>query len=59
MEEKNIVYMAVCFSGKRANIEAKDFFDAVEKLKKNTLLDPKEPEYLDRKDVFQVIDIPG
>lgn len=59
MEEKNIVYMAVCFSGRRWNIEASNFFDAVEKLKKNTELDPTDPNYLDPADVFQVIDIPG
>ena len=59
MEEKNIVYMFVCYSGKRGNIEAKSFLDACDKLKKNTELDPKEPEYIDPKDIFQVIDIPG
>ena len=55
----NKVWMAVGFSGKRWNIEAVDFFDAVEKLKKNSELDPKDPEYVDPDDIFMVIDIPG
>ena len=57
--EENKVWMAVGFSGKRWNIEATSFFDAVDKLKKNTELKKNEPEYVDPKDVFQVIDIPG
>ena len=56
---ENKVWMAVGFSGKRWNIEAVDFFDAVEKLKKNSKLDPKDPEYVDPDDIFMVIDIPG
>lgn len=59
MDEPNILYMAVCFSGKRINVHAKDFFSAVEALKENTKLNPDDPEYLDPKDVFQLIDIPG
>lgn len=57
--EENKVWMAVGFSGKRWNIEARDFFDAVEKLKKNTKLNKNDPEYIDPDDIFQVIDIPG
>ena len=57
--EENRLWMAVGFSGKRWNIEAKDFFTAVEVLKKSTELNPKEPEYLDPKDIFQLIDVPG
>ena len=36
-----------------------NFFDAVEKLKKNTELEMNDPEYVDPDDVFLVIDIPG
>ena len=57
--EENRVWMAVGFNGKRWNIEALDFFDAVEKLKKNTELEMNDPEYVDPDDVFMVIDIPG
>ena len=57
--EENKVWMAVGFSGKRWNIEATDFFSAIDTLKKNTELDPDEKEYVDPKDIFQVIDIPG
>ena len=56
---KNKVWMAVGFSGKRWNIEATDFFGAVETLKKNTKFKPNDPEYVDPADIFQVIDIPG
>lgn len=59
MENENKVWMAVGFSGKRWNIEALDFFDAVGKLKKNTELEMNDPEYVDPDDIFQVIDIPG
>ena len=57
--EGNKVWMAVGFSGKRWNIEARNFFDAVEKLKKNSKLGKNDPEYVDPADIFQVIDIPG
>ena len=57
--EENKVYMAVGFSGKRWNIEASNFFEAVDKLKKNTLLEEDDQQYVDPKDIFQVIDIPG
>ena len=57
--EENKVWMAVGFSGKRWNIEAFDFFDAVDKLKKNTELETNDPEYVDPDDIFQIIDIPG
>jgi len=57
--EENKLWMAVGFSGKRWNIEAAGFFDAVAKLKKNTELNPKEPEYIDPADIFQIIDVPG
>ncbi len=58
MEEKRL-WMAVGFSGKRWNIEASGFFEAVEALKKSTELKPNEPEYVDPADIFQLIDIPG
>jgi len=58
MEEKRL-WMAVGFSGKRWNIEASGFFEAVEVLKKSTELKPNEPEYVDPADIFQLIDIPG
>ena len=57
--EENKVWMAVFYSGKRANIEAKDFFDACDKLKMNTKLPKNDPEYVDPADIFQIIDIPG
>ncbi len=57
--EENKVWMAVFYSGKRANIEASDFFDACDKLKKNSKLPENDPEYVDPKDIFQIIDIPG
>ena len=57
--EENKVWMAVGFSGKRWNIEATDFFDAVDKLKRSAGLKPNDPEYVDPADIFQVIDIPG
>jgi hypothetical protein len=56
---ENKVWMAVGFSGKRWNIEALDFFDAVKKLEKNTELETNDPEYVDPDDIFMVIDIPG
>ena len=59
MGETNIVYMAICFSGKRINIHATNIFEAAEILKKCTTLDPKDPEYVATDDVFQIIDIPG
>ena len=58
MEEKRL-WMAVGFSGKRWNIEASGFFEAVEVLKNSTELKPNEPEYVDPADIFQLIDIPG
>ena len=57
MEEK--VWMAVFYSGKRANIEARSFFEACDKLKANSKLPETDPLYVDEKDIFQVIDIPG
>ena len=57
--EENKVWMAVGFSGRRWNIEAHDFFGAVEALKKNTKLGKNDPEYVDPTDIFQIIDIPG
>lgn len=57
--EENKVWMAIGFSGKRWNIEATSFFNAVEVLKKSTELNPNDPEYVDPNDIFQVIDIPG
>ena len=57
--EENMVWMAVGFSGKRWNIKAENFFDAVDKLKENSKLDPSDPNYVDPTDIFQVIDIPG
>lgn len=58
MEEEK-VWMAVFYSGKRANIEAVSFFDACEKLKKSAELPENDPGYVDPKDIFQIIDIPG
>jgi len=57
MEEK--VWMAVFYSGKRANIEARSFFEACDKLKKSSELPANDPGYVDPDDIFQVIDIPG
>ena len=57
--EENKVWMAVFYSGKRANIEAENFFDACDKLKMNTKLPKNDPEYVDPADIFQIIDIPG
>lgn len=57
MEEK--VWMAVFYSGKRANIEAESFFDACDQLKENTKLPKTDPMYVDPADIFQLIDIPG
>ena len=57
MEEK--VWMAVFYSGKRANIEADSFFDACDQLKENTKLPKTDPMYVDPADIFQLIDIPG
>lgn len=57
--EENKVWMAVGFSGKRWNIEARDFFSAAAVLKKSTELPANDPEYVDPADIFQLIDIPG
>ena len=57
--EENKVWMAVFYSGKRANIEANDFFNACDKLKMNTKLPKNDPEYVDPADIFQIIDVPG
>ena len=57
MKEK--VWMAVFYSGKRANIEAKSFFEACEKLRKGSELPKNDKGYVDPADIFQVIDIPG
>lgn len=57
--EENKVWMAVFYSGKRANIEATDFFDACDKLKSCSKLPKTDPQYVDPADVFQIIDIPG
>ena len=59
MEERNILYMAVGFSGKRWNVHAKDFFDAARELEENIRLPETDPNHIDRDDVFLLIDIPG
>lgn len=59
MEEQNILYMAVCYSGKRINVHARNILEAAEAIKKSTQLDPKDPEYVNENEVFMIIDIPG
>ncbi len=60
MDENNEkIFMAVTFSGKIWNIEAANFFEAVEDLKRSTELPVSDPNYLDPKDIFQLIDVPG
>lgn len=57
--EENRLFMAVTKDGRIWNIEASDFFEAVGKLKKNTELPTSDPKYVNPKDIFQLIDVPG
>lgn len=59
MEEQNILYMAVCYNGRRINVHARNILEAAEAIKKSTQLDPKDPEYINENAVFMIIDIPG
>ena len=59
MQEKNILYMAVGFSGKRWNVHATNFFEAARELEENTRLPVTDPNHIDPGDVFLLIDVPG
>lgn len=48
-EIENKVFLAVLYGGEQINIEATDIVDAAVKLS----------EQVDRKQIFQIIDIPG
>ncbi len=56
---KNILYLAVGFSGKQWNVHATSFFEAVKELEENTRLPETDPNHIAPGDVFLLMDVPG